>query len=59
MTTPIAMPAPTRRPTLIANERVRLCFAGAIAAPAGLDAATPPGFTYGAAAVPTGGVPDL
>jgi len=34
-------------------DRARLCFAGAITAPAGLDAATPLVFISGAAAVPT------
>src|ERR1700728_3324861 len=53
-TVPIAMPAPTSNATLISKERVRFCLAGAIAAPAGLDAGTPSGLKYGAAAVPTG-----
>jgi hypothetical protein len=35
-------------------DRARRCFPGAITAPAGLDAATPPVFKTGAAAVPTG-----
>ena len=44
----------TRAPTLIKRDRVRLCFAGAMAAPAGLEAATPVVSTEPAAAVPTG-----
>jgi hypothetical protein len=36
----------------IANVRERFCLAGAIAAPAGLDAATPLAGSDGAAAVP-------
>jgi len=35
-------------------ERARRCFAGAITAPAGLEAATPVVFSNGAAAEPTG-----
>lgn len=35
-------------------DRARRCFAGAITAPAGREAATPRGFSAGAAAVPTG-----
>jgi hypothetical protein len=57
-TVPTATAAPTIRLTLITNERVRRCFAGAITAPAGREAAMPMPFSYGAAAVPTGaGVP--
>src|SRR5579859_862396 len=41
-------------PTLMRMERARRCFAGAIAAPAGLEAATPVVFTNVAAAVPRG-----
>jgi hypothetical protein len=36
------------------NERARRCFAGAITAPAGLEAVAPEVFSAGAAAVPTG-----
>jgi hypothetical protein len=53
-TVPMATPAATMRPTLIRIERAPFCFAGAMAAPAGLDAGTPVTFSYGAAAVPTG-----
>ncbi len=53
-TVPMATPAAAMSPTLIRIERDRFCFAGAIAAPAGLDAGTPVTFSYGAAAVPTG-----
>jgi hypothetical protein len=41
ITTPIAILAPSRNPALIAKERMRFCFAGAIAAPAGLDPDVP------------------
>lgn len=41
-------------PTLIRMERARRCFAGAMADPAGLEAATPVVFMNSAAAVPTG-----
>jgi hypothetical protein len=44
-TVPIATPAATINPTLIRIERVRRCFAGAITAPAGLEAATPMPFS--------------
>ena len=53
-TVPMATPAATISPTLIRIERAPFCFAGAMAAPAGLDAGTPVTFSYGAAAVPTG-----
>jgi hypothetical protein len=53
-TVPMATAAPTTTPTLIRMERARRCFAGAITAPAGLEAATPVVFSYGAAAEPTG-----
>ncbi len=57
-TVPTATAAPMIRPTLITNDRVRRCFAGAITAPAGREAAMPMPFSYGATAVPTGaGVP--
>jgi hypothetical protein len=36
------------------NDRDLFCFAGATTAPAGLEAATPVAFSYGATAVPTG-----
>src|ERR1035441_1207991 len=58
-TVPTATPAPAMMPTLIRMERARLCFAGAIAAPAGLEAATPVVFTNVAAAVPRGAWPSL
>jgi hypothetical protein len=51
-TVPIATAAPTIRAILIANVRERFCLAGAMAAPAGLDAATPDAGCDGAAAVP-------
>jgi len=54
MVVPMATPAPTSAPTLIRMERTRRCFAGATAAPAGLEAATPLGCTDSAAAVPNG-----
>jgi hypothetical protein len=41
-------------PTLISNAWVRFCLAGAIAAPAASDAATPVVAGFSAAAVPTG-----
>jgi len=50
----MATAAPRTILTLIKNERARRCFPGAMAAPAGLDAATPLVFISGAAAVPTG-----
>jgi hypothetical protein len=53
-TVPMATAPPTITPTLIRMERARRCFAGAITAPAGLEAATPVVFSYGAAAEPTG-----
>jgi len=40
-TVPMATAAPTTTATRIAKERARRCFAGAITAPAGLDAAMP------------------
>src|SRR5882724_196325 len=51
---PIATPAPTKEPTRIRTERTRRCRAGARAAPAGLDVATPVIGSASAAAVPTG-----
>src|SRR5258706_15603733 len=54
MVVPIATPAPTKEPTRIRTERTRRCRAGARAAPAGLDAATPVIGSASAAAVPTG-----
>jgi hypothetical protein len=53
-TVPIATPAPTTAPTFISSDRERLCFAGATAAPAGWEAATPLGVNGWAAAVPKG-----
>jgi hypothetical protein len=53
-TVPTATAAPTINAILIANVRDRFCLAGAIAAPAGLDAATPLAGSDGAAAVPSG-----
>jgi hypothetical protein len=50
----MATAAPTTTLTLIRMERALRCFAEAIAAPEGLEAATPVFFSYGAAAVPTG-----
>jgi hypothetical protein len=41
ITVPTATAAPIRSPTLIMKDRVRFWRAGAIAAPDGLDAATP------------------
>jgi hypothetical protein len=40
-TVPTATAAPTISATRMAKVRERFCFAGAIAAPAGLDAAMP------------------
>jgi len=54
MVVPIATPAAASAPTLIRIERTRRCFAGATAAPAGLEAATPVVCTDSAAAVPKG-----
>jgi hypothetical protein len=53
-TVPTATAAPTSRPTLITNDRERFCLAGAMAAPAGLEAAIPLAGSDGAAAVPMG-----
>src|SRR6185312_11939771 len=53
-TVPTATPAPTSNPTRIKIARARRCFAGAITAPAGLEAVTPAAPSGGAAAVPTG-----
>jgi hypothetical protein len=44
-TVPTATAAPISTPTLIIRERVRRCFAGAMTAPAGRDAATPMPFS--------------
>ena len=41
-------------PNLMSHERICLCFGGAIATPAGFDAALPLTWTAGAAAVPLG-----
>jgi hypothetical protein len=40
-TVPMATAAPAIMPTLITMERARRCFAGAITAPDGREAATP------------------
>src|SRR5438874_6414975 len=53
-TVPIATPAPARKPSLISKDRICRCFGGAIAAPAGFDAAPPLTSTGGATAVPLG-----
>jgi hypothetical protein len=53
-TVPIAMPAPAKKPSLIKSERICRCFGGAIATPAGLEAAPPLTSTGGATAVPLG-----
>lgn len=53
-TVPTATPAPTKAPTLMTIDRVRRCLPGAIAVPAGCEAATPLDGTDSAAAVPTG-----
>src|SRR6185437_8716759 len=52
-TVPRAAPASATTTRLIRKMRTRRCFAGAMAAPAGLEAATPVVLTVGAAAVPT------
>src|SRR4051812_24805206 len=54
MVAPTAAPTPTRAPTLIKMDRTRLCLAGATAAPAGREAATPVVSIDSAAAVPRG-----
>jgi len=51
---PMAMPAPARNPNLMSRERICRCFGGAIATPAGLEAAPPLTSTGGATAVPLG-----
>jgi hypothetical protein len=48
----MAIPAPTKSPTLIAKVCALLCLAAAIAAPAGRDPGLPSGRMSGAAAVP-------
>ena len=53
-TVPRAAPAPTIKPNLINNDRVLRCFGGAIATPAGFEAAPPLTWTGGATAVPVG-----
>jgi len=53
-TVPTATAAPTTAATLIKIVLVRFCFAGAKAAPAGLDTANPVVAVVSAAAVPTG-----
>ena len=54
ITVPIATPAPKTAPSLISKERDWCCFAGAIATPAGLEAAEPDALPISAAAVPNG-----
>jgi hypothetical protein len=53
-TVPTATPTAAMAPSLISNERLRPCFAGAMADPAGLEAPLPAVFTPSAAAVPSG-----
>ena len=53
-TVPTATPTAAMAPSLISRERLRFCFAGAMAAPAGFDAPSPEVFTPSAAAVPSG-----
>src|SRR5215468_9536125 len=53
-TVPSAAPAARAAPTLINNDRVWCCLAGAMATPAGLAAAPPAVGTLSAAAAPTG-----
>lgn len=53
-TDPTATPAPIIAPILRMMVRVRRCFAGAIATPAGCDAAIPLASGASDAAVPTG-----
>ena len=53
-TVPIATPAPASAPSRINSERERFCFAGAIAAPEGVEAAVPVDFWTSAAAAPLG-----
>ena len=54
ITVPIATPAPKTAPSLISKDRDWCCFAGAIATPAGLEAAVPDALPISAAAVPNG-----
>ncbi len=53
-TTPTATAAPMIAAVRITMVRVRRCLAGAIATPAGCEAAMPPAWVGSAAAVPTG-----
>ena len=53
-TVPTATPTAATAPSLMSNERLRFCLAGAMADPAGLDAPLPAVFTPSAAAVPSG-----
>src|SRR5579864_6768648 len=53
-TVPIATPAPIIAPVRSTRVRVRCCLAGAMATPAGCDAAIPLTLEPSAAAVPTG-----
>jgi len=58
-TDPTATQAPATSPTLISNERLSRCFAGAIAAPTGRDAGAPFAAAALAAAAPDGTDPPL
>src|SRR6266481_3817849 len=53
-TVPIAPPAAAMAPILISKDRVWCCFAGAIARPAGFEAAPPTVLTRPAVAAPSG-----
>ena len=53
-TVPIAIPAPAINPILMRMDLVLLCFAGAIATPAGSESVVPLTFPCCAAAVPVG-----
>src|SRR5215470_17686258 len=50
----MAMPAPAKNPNLIRSERICLCLGGAMATPAGFEAAPPLTSIGGATAVPLG-----
>src|ERR1051326_3333901 len=51
---PSAAPAPAMAPSLIRNERICRCLAGAMAAPAGFEAAPPKVGALSAVAAPCG-----
>src|SRR5438270_9769842 len=53
---PSAAPAPAIAPSLIRNERICRCLAGAIAAPAGFEAAPPSVGALSAVAAPCGSI---